>query len=52
MAYVGKPLQSISGAWVISIRKSISPLSEVIERLTFDNREAAWLTYEKLKKGI
>lgn len=52
MSYIGKPLQSISGVWVISIRKSVSPLSEVIERLTFDNREAAWLAYEKLKKGI
>ncbi len=52
MAFVGKPLQSISGVWVISVRKSVSPLSEVIERLTFDNREAAWQAYQKMMKGL
>lgn len=44
--FIRKPYFSpISGKWTVMISESRSPSSEVIEVMSFTNREAAWQAY-------
>lgn len=48
--FVRKPILSpVTGKWVVTIAQSRSPSSEVIERMEFDSREAAWQAYRRAR---
>lgn len=52
MAYVSKPIEAMTSGWIICVRANKSPLSPIIERLSFTSREAAWLAYFKIMRGV
>lgn len=51
MTHVHKP-HYFNGKWSISIHEDNSPLSKLIERITFSTREAAWQGYRKIMEDF